>query len=438
MAHATKSFVVFTGGEWSEQLHGRTDLAKADSAGRKVRNFVPAQTGRLSRRKGLEFVGAALGECLSGDPRFEIPTWEGLTAAETIDPRIDVYGALGPEALRTSANVGPLWQVCPNVAYCDGPAVEGETMTGIWDRYQTRWVAKLEEGKVFYRRVGTGEDWTQVSNDLIAQPNINLNGLGFSFDANARPCFASAIGEDIHVYHYQGGLPTEQSFTGSGPRLFFTGIFHPDSALWDVVCYYCRFGDLAASFQRDNFATNYTLFSDEDYYFTRVRLVDRGIEPDEVDRHYIAATGSGGLYGLFRTSNYAHWPVWNTDNAGASLRPYDDGGAESYMVVIALEQDSVGIASVAPMDDGGMVSEVIVLPLITDSAPTSSLTPVDDGGMVTGVIVLPLESDTTSHAYLQVMDNGECETYVVDGGSYSDSTTTAALAPNDDGHCTTE
>ena len=223
MAHASKSFVVFTGGEWSEQLHGRTDLAKADAAGRKVRNFVPAQTGRLFRRKGLEFVGAALGECLAGDPRFTMPTWSALTEAETIDPTTDVYGSLGPEELRTSEDVGPIWQVCANIQYCDGPTEEGATMQDIGDRYRTRWVAKLENDCVYYRRVGTGEDWTQVPNELIPQPNDTLNGLGFCFDANARPCFASAIGDDIHIWRWVVGVPTEYSFPGQGPRLYFNG-----------------------------------------------------------------------------------------------------------------------------------------------------------------------------------------------------------------------
>lgn len=434
MAHASKTFLVFNGGEWSEQLHGRTDMAKADAAGRLVRNFVPEQTGRLARRKGLEFVGAALGECLAVDPRFELPTWSALDVAETIDPRVDVYGALGPEELRTSENVGPLWQVCPNVAYCDGPTAEGETMTGVWDRYQTRWMAKLEDGNVFYRRVGTGEDWTQVAEELIAQPNLNLNGLGFSFDANARPCFASAIGSNVHIYRYQGGLPTELSFAGSGPRLFFTGIFQPDDSEWDVVCYYCSLGDLVAAFQRDNFATAYTLFSDPDYYFTRVRLVDRGIEPDEVDRHYIAATGSGGLYGLFRTSIYAHWPVYVAEAVTCGIAPVNDGACMLQVITIPLAEDDAGTLGITVLDDGRCEALVIALPLESD-AVGCGISVIDDGACRLQIVTIPLAEDSAG-AYITVMDNGECETYIVVGGTYSESATTS-LTVIDDGHCTT-
>ncbi len=331
MAHASKSFVVFTGGEWSEQLHGRTDLAKADSAGRKMRNFMPAQTGRLSRRKGLEFVGAALGECLAVDPRFEIPTWSTLTEAETIVPSVDVYGALGPSELRTSGSIGPVWQVCPNFCYCDGPTSEGETMADIGDRYRTRWMAKLEEGRVYYRRVGTGEDWTQVPNELIPQPNIDMLGLGFAFDANARPVFASAIGASIHIWRWVSGVPTTYDFQGQGPRLFFDGVVQPDNSLWDVVCYYCWTGNLVAAFQRDNFATSYTLFSDPDYYCTRVRMVERGRGSGETERIFIGVSGSGAFNGMFRTGNFPVWPLGEIDGATATVAL---GGTGDYSVEI--------------------------------------------------------------------------------------------------------
>lgn len=318
MGHATKSFVVFTGGEWSEQLHGRTDLAKADSAGRKVRNFVPAQTGRLSRRKGLEFVGSALGECLLVDPRFEIPSWEGLDEAEEIDPPISEYGNLGPEELRTSEPTGPVWQMCDFIAYCDGPVTEGATMTGYEDRYLTRWMAKLEDGNIYYRRVGTGEEWTQVPGTLIPQPNLNMIGLGFCFDANARPCFASQIGANIYVWRWQADVPMEYDFPGTGPRLVFNGILQSDNAYWDVMCYFCWLGDVVTTFQRENFQINHTLFTSEDYYFTRVKVVERGTG-DSSERLHISAIGSGGVHGLLRSPLYNPWPFSVLDQGKQSI-----------------------------------------------------------------------------------------------------------------------
>lgn len=351
MAHASKSFLVFTGGEWSDQLHGRTDLAKADSAGRKVRNFVPAQTGRLFRRKGLEFVGAALGECLAGDPRFAVPSWEGLTAAETISPPASVYGTLGMEALRTSEDIGPIWQVCDYIAYCDGPVAEGQTMSSYADRYQTRWVAKLEDGNVFYRRFGTGEPWTQVPSELIPQPNTNMLGLGFAFDANARPCFASQIGADIHLWRWQATVPQEYTFTGTSPRLVFTGVIQPENSKWDVVCYYCKLGDVVVSFQRENFATAYTLFSDPDYYFTRVKVADFGTG-DSAERIHIAAVGPGGLLGLFRSPLYNPWPFFVTDS-GTTSATLEGIGYDLLIVECGTYQEQGA--------QGGSIEEIVYL-----------------------------------------------------------------------------
>lgn len=49
MAQSNKTLITFTAGEWGKRLHGRTDLANADAAGRKVRNMVVAQYGRVKR-----------------------------------------------------------------------------------------------------------------------------------------------------------------------------------------------------------------------------------------------------------------------------------------------------------------------------------------------------------------------------------------------------
>lgn len=416
MAHASKSFVVFTGGEWSEQLHGRTDLAKADSAGRKVRNFVPAQTGRLSRRKGLEFVGAALGECLAGDPIFEIPSWSGLDEAELIEPSIDVYGALGPEELRTSAVPGPIWQVCANIQYCYGPTEEGATMQNIGDRYRTRWVAKLEDGRMYYRRVGTGEDWTPVPNELVPQPNDTFNGIGFCFDANARPCFASAISEEIHLWRWVSDTSNEYVFNGQGPRLFFNGTLQYDHDFLDVTCYFCWNGDLVAAFQRENFLTNYTLFSSEDYYFTRVRVIERGHTSGEAERLYIAATGNSNVYGLFRSGLWPKWPVFETDSAVASVSSV--GGVHRRVVFSAGFYEDSAASEIGPLT-GTHRSVVVTLPTASDSVASSI-------GVVTGAhklvrVTLATESDPLASTIGPL--TGVHKFVVIQAGTYNDSAT---------------
>ena len=431
MAHASKSFVVFTGGEWSEQLHGRTDLAKADAAGRKVRNFVPAQTGRLSRRKGLEFVGAALGECLAGDPRFMVPEWGSLDDEATIDPTIDVYGSLGPEELRTSENVGPIWQVCANIQYCYGPTEEGATMQNIGDRYRTRWVAKLEDGRMYYRRVGTGEDWTPVPNELVPQPNDTFNGIGFCFDANARPCFASAIGDDIHIWRWVADVPTTYSFPGQGPRLFFNGVLQFDNSFWDVMCYFCWNGDLVASFQRENFETNYTLFTSEDHYLTRVRYLDRGIGANDSERLYIAATGNSGLYGMFRTPDFPLWPVLVESYASSFISIASDG--DCYPVILATgPYADTSSASIGLATDGDCAAIILVSGPYS-SAASSALSLATDGDCAQIIVSAGNYADYAATTISLAVD-GECEEVVMSGGSYTSSTSSSILLATD-GEC---
>ena len=56
MSQSSKTLVTFTAGEWSKELFGRTDIDKAASAGRTVRNLIVEQYGQLVRRPGLQFI----------------------------------------------------------------------------------------------------------------------------------------------------------------------------------------------------------------------------------------------------------------------------------------------------------------------------------------------------------------------------------------------
>lgn len=410
MAQSNKTLITFTAGEWGKRLHGRTDLANADAAGRKVRNMVVAQYGRVKRRVGLDFIGAALGECFPGDPRFEIPTWSGLDEEVTFTP-VDVYGAKGPEELRTSPVVGPVWQVCKNVAYCWGPTEQAVPMPSVSDRYRTRWVAKIEDGFIYYRRVGTGEAWRSVSNDLVAQPHETLNGLGFCFDANAMPAFASQIGSNIHVWRYQAGTPTEETFPGAGPRLFFDGTIQYDHENWDIVCYFCWNGDLVAAFQREGFDTNYTLFSSEDYYFTRVNLIEIG----DSERLYIAASGQSSLYGLFRTRPFPPWPIIVEDRATATVGPVT-GIHMRVLVDIPVTYDAADI-TIGPVT-GVHRAAVVQVPEASDSAAVTL-------GTVTGIHKLVLVQVPGTYSDTAAVTLGPAtgihKFTLIQAGSYSDS-----------------
>ena len=236
------------------------------------------------------------------------PDWSSLTGELPVNPRVDIYGALGPEAVR---NGGSCLGYCDAIAFCDGPEVEGSPMVGFSDRYTTRWQAKLESGSVYYRKEGA--PWSQVSNELIPQPNLSLSGVGFCFDANGGACFSSQIGDNIHIWRYQDGSPSEYSIPGTGAKLFFDGVVQRENSLRDVVCYFCNEGKLCAAFQRENFAITHTLYSPP-LEIDRVYLVDR-VTINGEDRIVI---GVGNHCQVLRTPPFPIWPELCRDASQAS------------------------------------------------------------------------------------------------------------------------
>ena len=57
MAQASPAFVAWTAGEFSPRLHGRTDLAKYNTAAEQLTNFIVHPHGGITRRPGTEFIG---------------------------------------------------------------------------------------------------------------------------------------------------------------------------------------------------------------------------------------------------------------------------------------------------------------------------------------------------------------------------------------------
>lgn len=365
--------------------------------------------------------------CSAEDPMSGFPDWELLSERAVIAPPVDVYGVLGMEELRSSPSFGAVWQVCDSIQYCDGPIEEGATMTDIDDRYATRWVAKLEDGRMYYRRVATGEDWTPVPDELVPQPNSEMLGIGFCFDANARPCFASQIGHTVHVWRWAAGTPTEYTFQGTGPRLFFGGTLRPDNTSWDVVCYFCWNGELRETIQRENFATEHTLHALVGYPLDRVNVVDRG-SGEESERLYVAATGGSSFYGLFRSPRYPLWPTKARDGTTMSAGMLPDGDYSPAVVAVGAD-DAMTLLAVFLTDGDYQPSTVAVSP--SDSA-TGTASFSSDGSYLLVVIEVSAPSDALSGTVTLASDGDYYET-IVSGGSYTDTqTATAALLADGD------
>ena len=132
--------------------------------------------------------------CWNGDYR-DRRYWAQIPISATSTSGADYYGALAP-TLKFQGG-GTYRDICPTVCYCEGPVAEGVTVTKYLDMYETRWMALLIEGLIYYGRVdGT---LIQVPLDLFPDPlSDTATHIALSFDANARPVFAYEDEGSIH------------------------------------------------------------------------------------------------------------------------------------------------------------------------------------------------------------------------------------------------
>ena len=210
--------------------------------------------------------------CWNGDYRNRL-YWSQLPNSVVAVSGTDYYGALAP-SLKFQGG-GTYRDICPTVCYCEGPVAEGETVEEYLGRYETRWMAVLDGGLVYYGRVDGA--LVQAPLGLFPTPLPDTaTHIALSFDANARPAFAYEVEGTIYVRRYVAEVPTTYSWPGTNPCLFFNGILNYVDTDTDVVCYYLSVegGSLYARFQRENFGTENLVI--EDPGLTSLQVVDRG------------------------------------------------------------------------------------------------------------------------------------------------------------------
>ena len=241
--------------------------------------------------------------CWNGDYQDRL-YWSRLPSSTTSVSGTDYYGALAP-TLRFQGG-GNYREICPTVYFCDGPVAEGETVTKYLGRYETRWMALLVEGLIYYGRVDGVLIQTPL--DLFPDPlSDTATHIALSFDANARPVFSYEDDGTIYVRRYVAGTPTTYSWSGTEPCLFFNGILDSDDSRTDVVCYYLTEtgGALYARFQRDNFGVEDLVT--EDPGLTSLKTVDRG---RSVLSSFMVVELSGKR--VF-AAVYPPWPIYQGD-----------------------------------------------------------------------------------------------------------------------------
>lgn len=360
--------------------------------------------------------------CWNGDYRdrrywAQVPLSAGTTSGT------DFYGALAP-TLRYQGG-GTYREICPTVCFCEGPTAEGATVVKYLGRYETRWMALLTEGLIYYGRVdGT---LIQVPLDLFPDPlSDTATHLALSFDANARPVFAYEDGGTIHVRRYVTGTPTTYSWVGTEPCLFFNGVINFDDTQTDVVCYHLTAsgGELYARFQRENFGVANLVL--EDSGLDSLMAVDRG--RGVLSSHMVVELSGKRVF----ASVYPPWPVLVGDILGTATMMLEADGLCAQIVFPTGPYTETATSTLALASDGACERAIFICSE-SDSAG-AAITLGTDGDCHPVIIASGPYADTAGAA-LALRTDGACNLIIVAGGSYSE-TAGAALTLNTDGACT--
>ena len=344
--------------------------------------------------------------CLNADYR-ERRYWAQIPISATATSGTDYYGALAP-SLKFQGG-GTYRDICPTVCYCEGPIEEGATVTKYLERYETRWMALLEEGRIYYGRVDGV--LAQAGLDLFPDPlSDTATHIALSFDANARPVFAYEDGGTIYLHRYVAGVPTTYSWVGTDPCLFFNGVINYDDTLTDVVCYYLTEagGALYAMVQRENFVVANLVL--EDSGLTSLQAADRG-------RGALASCMVIELAGkrVF-AAVYPTWPILAEDSLGSSVACLT--GALSRTVWSVGEYDDAISSGVSPLHG---VHRALVVTLETETdALTAAVSPIT-GTHKLVLVTLATESDPISSTIGPL--TGTHKLVIVQAGAYSDMMT---------------
>ena len=354
-------------------------------------------------------LGCAPG-CWNGDYR-DRRYWAQIPVSATVTSGTDYYGALAP-TLKFQGG-GTYREICPTVCFCEGPVAEGETVVEFLGRYETRWMALLVEGLIYYGKVDGA--LVQVPLDLFPDPlSDTATHIALSFDANARPVFAYEEGGTIYVRRYVADVPTTYSWTGTNPCLFFNGVVNYDDAQTDVVCYYLTAsgGGLYARFQRENFGVANLVL--EDPGLDSLMAVDRG--RGALASYMVIELSGKRIFAAV----YPPWPILAEDATTAGALPV---GGSLVRTVFEIDQGTeLTLATAAPA--GGYHRAVLLPPPLESDASAASATP--QGGYHRAVLIpLPTESDpSTSSA---TPHGGYHRFVLIQAGSYADDTTATAI-----------
>lgn len=389
--------------------------------------------GPSRRRRGAYYFRDAprrdKATCSTTDPIFSAPDWDTLVNPVSLTP-VPIYGSVGFADQRSYLGEGfnDPWGLCPDVAFCFGPEIEGVPYDVTCGPLVERWSAEIrDDGRIWYGRVYY--PFTPIGLDLFPDPLVPevVNRLGFCFDANGRPVFAVPVNAtQFEVRRYVGGVPTTYGpFDGTTPLVFFNGSVQRTNSLWDFVVYYVRAGKVRARYQRDNLAVEYDVVSATDW--ESLTYVGRG--PGIYSSQETLYGFRGGEKVVVKSALYPFWPRCYEDELGATLGALGQGDHE-LVVIIAPGPPADFLGAVISSLGAGDYELVVVTTTAADSFGAAL------GALGSGdyePVVLTSSGADSLGALLGNLGAGDHELIITAGGSYADGTgaTLGALGEGD-------
>lgn len=240
---------------------------------------------------------------------------------------------------------------------CHGPFIYGSTQIA---QFSTRWVCWVGTNGMRFAKFVPGVLFNDVDGqaDDLFPPGTRPKHLSFSFEQDALHAIAIQTGTDTCAIRRKvSGVPTEYTFTGRSPVLFYNGIVEPDTAATDLMVFYIKApGDkIYVRRQRDNFGIEYIL---NGTLMTTLRALQKTdtIRVNGVNRQYLWGIDTAGRQVLYISAGYPPFPQYAEDRLLDTLG-FDQG---VYFPTVISKFAPGDAASVnVGFEDGAYVNQIV-------------------------------------------------------------------------------